>query len=157
MFNLKEIAKEIYNTACEKGWHNPSPTPDEYQELFHEEISEAFRAWRNKLPAFYYVDDKPEGWAVEYVDLFIRILDYMEDIGLNNNELESFSLASWVFAFQMIVGDISSAPAFTAFNKFLRKKLCRVFDMNSKDQSANISEICISYNTLVQISEILAD
>lgn len=67
----------IHANAVAHGFWEPGsePTFGEYCALIHEEISEAFSAWRNGEPDEYVVDGKPEGVWVELADVVIRIGD----------------------------------------------------------------------------------
>ncbi len=67
----------IHANAVAHGFWEPDsePTFGECCALIHEEISEAFSAWRNGEPDEYIKDGKPEGVGVELADVVIRILD----------------------------------------------------------------------------------
>lgn len=69
----------IHANAVAHGFWEPGsePTFGEYCALIHEEISEAFSAWRNNEPDEYVVDGKPEGVWVELADVVIRCADAM--------------------------------------------------------------------------------
>lgn len=101
--NLNEFAKEVHENAIAHGWWNEEYTDDAVVALIHAEISEAFEEWRAKRPLLYRkckmngepcvgvnncvhrcgsVEDavtrmnpKPEGIAVELIDVVLRILD----------------------------------------------------------------------------------
>ncbi len=79
MLTNEKIAA-IHANAVAHGFWEPGgePTFGEYCALIHEEISEAFSAWRNNEPAEY-VDDngKPQGVWVELADVVIRCADWM--------------------------------------------------------------------------------
>ncbi len=72
-----EMIKRIHDNAVAHGFHDPDvePTFSEYCALIHEEISEAFSAWRNGEPDEYVKDGKPEGVWVELADVVIRCAD----------------------------------------------------------------------------------
>lgn len=74
-----EMIKRIHANAVAHGfWEAGSePTFGEYCAFIHEEISEAFSAWRNGEPDEYVVDGKPEGVWVELADVVIRCADWM--------------------------------------------------------------------------------
>ncbi len=74
-----EMIKRIHDNAVAHGFHDPDsePTFGEYCAFIHEEISEAFSAWRNGEPDEYVVDGKPEGVWVELADVVIRCADAM--------------------------------------------------------------------------------
>ncbi len=73
-----EMIKRIHENAVAHGFHelDSELTFGEYCALIHEEISEAFSAWRNGEPDEYVDDDgKPQGVWVELADVVIRIGD----------------------------------------------------------------------------------
>lgn len=75
-----EMIKRIHENAVAHGFHEPDsePTFGEYCALIHEEISEAFSAWRNDEPDEYVGEDgKPEGVWVELADVVIRCADVL--------------------------------------------------------------------------------
>lgn len=76
MLTNEKIAAIHANAVAHGFWEEGSePTFGEYCALIHEEISEAFSAWRNNEPDEYVVDGKPEGVWVELADVVIRIGD----------------------------------------------------------------------------------
>lgn len=104
MTNYNTWAKEVHENAVLHGWHEYERPDYEYAALFHSEISEAFEEYRNGNPDVYFIceksgticnpldeteclnygkestckyrNHKPEGIAIELVDLAIRLLDY---------------------------------------------------------------------------------
>ena len=76
MLTNEKIAA-IHANAVAHGFWEPGeePTFGEYCAFIHEEISEAFSAWRNGEPDEYVRDGKPEGVWVELADVVIRIGD----------------------------------------------------------------------------------
>lgn len=76
MLTNEKIAA-IHANAVAHGFWEPGeePTFSEYCALIHEEISEAFSAWRNGEPDEHVVNGKPEGVWVELADVVIRIGD----------------------------------------------------------------------------------
>ena len=74
IFTLKDLAKEIHETAVEKGWWEKERNDGEMLALAHSEISEAYDAVLKGIQQ----DDKvPEytGLEAELADTMIRILD----------------------------------------------------------------------------------
>lgn len=78
MLTNEKIAA-IHANAVAHGFWEPGeePTFGEYCAFIHEEISEAFSAWRNGEPDEYFVDGRPEGVWVELADVVIRCADAM--------------------------------------------------------------------------------
>ena len=78
MLTNKKIAA-IHANAVTHGFWEPGsePTFGEYCALIHEEISEAFSAWRNGEPDEYIKGGKPEGVWVELADVVIRCADWL--------------------------------------------------------------------------------
>lgn len=78
MLTNEKIAAIHANAVAHGFWEPGSePTFGEYCALIHEEISEAFSAWRNGEPDEYVKDGKPEGVWVELADVVIRCADWM--------------------------------------------------------------------------------
>lgn len=78
MLTNEKIAAIHANAVAHGFWEPGSePTFGEYCALIHEEISEAFSAWRNGEPDEYVVDGKPEGVWVELADVVIRCADLL--------------------------------------------------------------------------------
>lgn len=73
---LSELIEESHRMAVEKGWW--STNADDHTGkvgLIVSELSEALEEWRDRKPALYYVEGKPEGLAVELADVAIRLAD----------------------------------------------------------------------------------
>jgi NTP pyrophosphatase (non-canonical NTP hydrolase) len=78
MLTNEKIAAIHANAVAHGFWEPGSePTFGEYCAFIHEEISEAFSAWRNNEPDEYVVDGKPEGVWVELADVVIRCADWL--------------------------------------------------------------------------------
>ncbi len=78
MLTNEKIAAIHANAVAHGFWEPGSePTFGEYCAFIHEEISEAFSAWRNGEPDEYIKDGKPEGVWVELADVVIRCADAM--------------------------------------------------------------------------------
>lgn len=74
MINLKRLQKEIYQNKVDKGF-NITDIAKEFC-LIHEEVSEAYRAYRKKLPDL----------GEEIADVAIYLLGLSEMIGVNLEE-----------------------------------------------------------------------
>ena len=75
--DINELVEKAHKRAKDSGWWNPGKTPLECHMMFVTEIAEATEACRIDQPAFHIADNgKPEGEAVELVDVIIRIADY---------------------------------------------------------------------------------
>lgn len=109
-----EMIKRIHENAVAHGFHEPDsePTFGEYCALIHEEISEAFSAWRNDEPDEYVGEDgKPEGVWVELADVVIRCADAIAtyDISFDDDMISKaavfkFSFSNFISAAHYEVG-----------------------------------------------------
>ena|SRR3990167_357359 len=73
--NINELAEAVHKTAVEKGFWRTERRFPEYLTLMHSELSEAYEAWRDGLPAV--PPEGQDGWAIELVDCMIVILDVL--------------------------------------------------------------------------------
>jgi NTP pyrophosphatase (non-canonical NTP hydrolase) len=86
---LNELAKEIYDTACEKGWHDKPVAFGDAIANIHGELSEAFEEYRKGKglsETYLSFDDpngKPEGIPSEFADVIIRVLDNCHMYGID--------------------------------------------------------------------------
>lgn len=100
MLTNEKIAAIHANAVAHGFWEPGSePTFGEYCALIHEEISEAFSAWRNGEPDEYVVDGKPEGVWVELADVVIRCADWMGRINFKVNDA---SMAKFTYEYTNI-------------------------------------------------------
>lgn len=117
--DMNEFAQEVHALAVEKGFYDPAPSDAELIAAIHSEISEAFEEWRVSCPMVYHrctfdggiyeikncghrhgedcdtgnKDDKPEGIAVELIDVALRVLDFIAGHGLEvvENDVDTFA------------------------------------------------------------------
>ena len=101
MLALDELAREVHDTATEKGWHSEPRSIGEEIALMHSELSEALEEVRDSKPLLYFrlpdgtetgdpysvgpfenVPNKAEGVAAEFADVIIRILDTAQERGI---------------------------------------------------------------------------
>lgn len=73
--DIDQVAVVIDEINESKGW-NVDRDEAEWAALAHTEISEAFESYRNGEPLMFERDGKPEGAAIEYADLLIRVLHW---------------------------------------------------------------------------------
>jgi NTP pyrophosphatase (non-canonical NTP hydrolase) len=79
---LNDLAKEIHDTAVEKGWWESERNVGEALMLMVSEVAEALEEWRGGSPInhTYYREHgdrlKPEGVPIELADVIIRVLDF---------------------------------------------------------------------------------
>lgn len=103
MLTIQQIQEQAYATACEKGWHARPLREVRYvtrrgdldadvfidhdrvlakHALMHTELAEACDCIEADDLPMYIEDGKPEGFAVEMVDLIVRICDTTAALGL---------------------------------------------------------------------------
>ncbi len=84
--DIRILMSKSHRTACDKGWWDDGELSlgDQFAN-FHSELSEAWEEIRNGEPLgrIYFNDTptagpKPEGVAVEFADLLIRVFDTCE-------------------------------------------------------------------------------
>lgn len=121
--DLNRFAKEVHALAVKKGFYKPKPTSDELTAGIYSEISEAFEEWRAGRPLVWHqceVHDKimpcekekcclwsngiclegrdghkPEGVAVELVDVVLRILDAAVTWGMKVKPEDLLPVSDW--------------------------------------------------------------
>lgn len=107
--NLNEFKHEVHENAVAHGWWGAEYTDAAAVALVHAEISEALEEWRANRPMVYYKcrldticngeckhdaascvykNPKPEGIAVELIDVVLRILDTAEAWGVSFGNIE---------------------------------------------------------------------
>jgi NTP pyrophosphatase (non-canonical NTP hydrolase) len=128
MLTNERIAAIHANAVAHGFWEPGSePTFGEYCAFIHEEISEAFSAWRNNEPDEYVVDGKPEGVWVEMADVVIRCADAM---------------GAWNCAFEM--PNIHVDPRHYTFGAYITLLHSIISDMwNNGDERTMGCQLCV--------------
>lgn len=77
---VQELVDAAFETAKDKGWHDPAPSTAEFIALTHSELSEALEQARDgrAMNEVYRTAEspKPEGVPIELADAIIRIADF---------------------------------------------------------------------------------
>ena len=91
--NLNEFAKEVHANSDRHGWWETKRSYGELTALFHSELSEALEEYRAGRPNVWHAEgtNKPEGIAVELIDVAIRILDYFGAVNAHMNSAETIT------------------------------------------------------------------
>jgi NTP pyrophosphatase (non-canonical NTP hydrolase) len=91
--SVNQFANQVHQNAVDHGWWDEKRSFGDICSLIHSEVSEAFEEHRNGNEMHYIFDGKPEGVAVELIDVVIRIFDYLasEKIDIKKLLLEKHS------------------------------------------------------------------
>jgi NTP pyrophosphatase (non-canonical NTP hydrolase) len=96
--SISDWQKEAHALAVEKGWYegvtdNLSPTRiGSRLALIHGEISEALDCVSKGRMSFFWLGLKPEGFPVELADVFLRLCDFAESVGVQMDEPSGLSV-----------------------------------------------------------------
>lgn len=82
--HLAELQRRLYEGEAASGWTPDNSFAEECAHL-HEEVSEAFRAWRLRKDAEVWFDDdgKPQGVPIELADVLIGLFYNAEVLGFD--------------------------------------------------------------------------
>lgn len=80
---INDWAREIHGVAIAHGFWEKEPSFGDVCSLIHSEVSKAYEEYRKKARMFFIEDGKPEGVAIELVDVVLSVLDYLEAKGVN--------------------------------------------------------------------------
>jgi NTP pyrophosphatase (non-canonical NTP hydrolase) len=88
---IERLQQEAHRIAVEHGWWENDRNFGEMCALIHSEVSEAFEEWRSgrAFDEVYYKpnSNKLEGISVEFADIIIRIVDFLEKHKINLTDI----------------------------------------------------------------------
>lgn len=158
--NYNDWAKEIHENAVKHGWYDKPISQHEYAALFYSEISEAFEEYRNDKPDVYwncyvtgemcdptseydceyYGDEsgcnyrklKPEGIAIELIDLVIRLLDYVGEKGYDIDGTQLRRVGESMPGFVEMINDLHDLVFLFANGGNQQVLVCVIIDIISR-------------------------
>lgn len=94
---LKQYQQDIHAYVKAKGWWEKPRNVGELLALLHSEVSEALEEYRMpgkfKPNEIRFVKGKPEGFGIELADLFIRLMDMCEGLGIDMEKMVEVKMA----------------------------------------------------------------
>lgn len=73
--SLNTLVESVHGNAKAHGWWENKREFGTLLMLCVTELSEAFEEYRTNKPPIYYAEGKPEGIAIELIDVVLRIMD----------------------------------------------------------------------------------
>lgn len=144
--DLKELSKANFEVNKINGFHDPFPDHFQFLELLHEEISESTRCIRNDEMNYYIQNGKPEGLPIEYVDIVLRILDFVSYFGFEKYFFKCLNenIDEKVFTTYKNIDYIQ-------FNHYLREDISSFNIMDRKNMNCDFHRLNIYVKVVIKI------